>query len=233
MKIDPGFPDHWKTRMLYNTLGAEAIVALLRLWGGAQISREWQGLELSPKKLKAICGFPGCEQELWDAFTDSDFPWLDHASDGTYSIHGFEEHQAQVIALWQNGKKGGRPPNQKPNPSPTPTHPLTPHDLHAVESTKPNGFHLDSDPKPHDKKSKGKGTLDELKAYSVEIGMPASDGEWCFDKWEGNGWKNDGKQIADWKATMRAWKKVNCLASQKSGTPPAGTVIAAGRVMRS
>lgn len=225
MKIDPGFPDHWKTRMLYNALGAEAVLALLRLWGSAQISREWQGLDLSPKKLKAICGFPGCDQKLWDAFTDCEFPWLDQSPDGTYSIHGFEEHQAQVIALWKNGHKGGRPPKPKSIPSlpPSPTHPLTPHGSHAVESEKPNGFRLVSNQEPPAKKSKAKGTADELKAYAVELGMPASDGEWCFDKWEGNGWKNDGKPIADWKATMRVWKRSRYLASQKSASPPAGT----------
>lgn len=205
------------------------------MWGGAQISREWQGLDLSPKKLKAICGFPGCEQKLWDAFTDPDFPWLDRSQDGTFSIHGFEEHQAQVIALWKNGQKGGRPPKPKAKPSLTHplTHPLTPHGLHAVESIKPNGFQLVPNDEPTAKKSKSKGTLEELKSYAVEIGMPASDGEWCFDKWEGNGWKNDGKPIADWKATIRSWKRGNFLASQKSCAPPAGAVIAGGRVMRS
>ena len=143
MKLDPGFPDHWKTRQLYNTLGAEAVMALLRLWGRAQISREWQHLELTPKKLKAICGFPGDERELWDALTDRDCPWLDQNESGSFSIHGFEEHQAQVIALWKNGKKGGRPPKSKkenplnlPHPHPLP---LTPHDSHSVSSLKPNG----------------------------------------------------------------------------------------------
>jgi hypothetical protein len=137
MKLDPGFPDHWKTRQLYNTLGAEAVLALLRLWGRAQISREWQHLELTPKKLKAICAFPGDEGELWNALTDRDCPWIDQDEAGTFSIHGFEQHQAQVIALWKNGQKGGRPAkSKKENPL---THPLTPHDFHPVESFKPNG----------------------------------------------------------------------------------------------
>jgi hypothetical protein len=141
MKLDPGFPDHWKTRQLYNTLGAEAVLSLLRLWGRAQISREWRHLELTPKKLKAVCGFPGDEQELWDALTDRECPWLDQDEAGTFSIHGFEEHQAQVIALWKNGAKGGRPPNPKKEnslPHPLP-HPLTPHDSHSVIPIKPNG----------------------------------------------------------------------------------------------
>jgi hypothetical protein len=138
MKLDPGFPDHWKTRQLYNTVGAEAVLALLRLWGRAQISREWQHLELTPKKLKAICGFPGDEQELWEALTDRECPWLDQDEAGTFSIHGFEEHQAQVIALWKNGAKGGRP-SKKATPPLTLPLPLTPHDSDAVSSFKPNG----------------------------------------------------------------------------------------------
>ncbi len=53
MKIDPGFPNHWKTQMLVSRCGAEAAVGLLRLWGNAQISREWRDLALTPRKLAA------------------------------------------------------------------------------------------------------------------------------------------------------------------------------------
>lgn len=52
-------------------------------------------------------------------------------------------------------------------------------------------------------------------AYAVEIGLPESDGDACFDKWQGNGWKNDGKPIVCWRSTMRSWKKFGYMASQK------------------
>ena len=59
-------------------------------------------------------------------------------------------------------------------------------------------------------------TLDEAKAFALELGQPASDGEACFYKWEGNGWKNGTSPIKDWKATMRSWKASGYLPSQKS-----------------
>ena len=73
---------------------------------------------------------------------------------------------------------------------------------------------LEGEPIP--KKSKARASLEELKAFAVELGMPAEDGEDCFDRWQGSGWKNGGKPIADWKATMRTWKRRGFLASQST-----------------
>lgn len=73
---------------------------------------------------------------------------------------------------------------------------------------------FESGTEPARKKTKAKGTLEEIKAYAVELGMPPEDGEDCFDRWQGSGWKNAGKPIADWRATMRTWKRRGFLASQ-------------------
>jgi len=64
----------------------------------------------------------------------------------------------------------------------------------------------------------------QIEAYCVEIGLPASDGASCFAKWQANGWTNGGQPIRDWKATIRSWKLQGYLPSQKptgrNGTPP-------------
>lgn len=65
---------------------------------------------------------------------------------------------------------------------------------------------------------KPKASAEELKTYAQKIGLPESDGEFLFDKWEGNGWKNDGKPIRDVEATMRTWKQLGILPSQKNGS---------------
>jgi len=57
-------------------------------------------------------------------------------------------------------------------------------------------------------------SVDEVKAYCVEIGLPESDGEWFWDKCVGCGWTNAGKTIKDWRATIRAWKGRGYMASQ-------------------
>jgi len=66
-------------------------------------------------------------------------------------------------------------------------------------------------------RNKGRATLAEVQAFCQEIELPASDAEWFFYKCEGNGWKNGGKPILDWQATIRAWKAGGYLPSQKNG----------------
>lgn len=63
--------------------------------------------------------------------------------------------------------------------------------------------------------SKSKASQDDLKVFCLSVGLALEDGDWLFDKWEGNGWKNDGKAIKDWMATIRAWKASGIFPSQK------------------
>jgi hypothetical protein len=109
MKLDPGFVNHWKTERLIDQLGADGVVAVLRLWGNAQIGRKFAGLPLSPKRLAMETKWKGDEGLLFSVLTDTDAPWLDEEPGGTFTIHGFAEHQHQVVKLWENGKLGGRP----------------------------------------------------------------------------------------------------------------------------
>jgi hypothetical protein len=83
---------------------------------------------------------------------------------------------------------------------------------------------------PSTKKTKGKGSLDELKAFCVEIGLPESDGDAQYHAWEGNGWVVSGKPIKDWKAMIRSWKSRGYMASQKTNPLP-GTPNTAGVTM--
>lgn len=62
-------------------------------------------------------------------------------------------------------------------------------------------------------KSKAKGTLEEFKAYAVTQDLPESDGEFLFNKLEGNGWMNGKSPVKDWKAVVRTWKCGNWLPS--------------------
>lgn len=117
MKLEPGFITHWKTERLIDQLGAEGLAAILRLWGNAQIRREWKGLHFTPKRLAMETKWKGDENHLFSVLTDSDAPWLDLEDDGTFSIHDFEDHQKQVIHLWSAGGKGGRPKKVSPTPS--------------------------------------------------------------------------------------------------------------------
>lgn len=76
--------------------------------------------------------------------------------------------------------------------------------------------------KPQGRKYKAKGTLQEVIEYCTSRNLPESDGQWFFDKAEGCGWKNGGKAIVDWQATVRAWSASKYFPSQKTsfGTKP-------------
>ena len=86
----------------------------------------------------------------------------------------------------------------------------------------PKGIHtLQDKEKEKDKvqdsssSKKTRGTIEELKAYAVKIGLPESDGESMFDHWEANGWKNGANAVKNYEAGMRKWKSQGWMPSQK------------------
>lgn len=63
-----------------------------------------------------------------------------------------------------------------------------------------------------------KPTYGEVIEFWGKLHHPASDADWFFEKCQGNGWKNNGKAIVDWQATMRAWWLAGVFPSQKKGS---------------
>ncbi len=75
----------------------------------------------------------------------------------------------------------------------------------------------DSSSESEEKEKKPKSVLDTI-AYCREQGLTESDGQWLWDKWEGNGFKNDGKPMNSWRATVRQWKRSGTIfLSHKRG----------------
>jgi hypothetical protein len=140
MKIEPSFCDHWKTKRLHRICGAEAVLGLLRLWGQAKIKRQYTGLVLNPTKLAAVMEYPGDEDALWRVMTDEAAPWLDKEPEGTWALHGYGEHQAQIIRLWEIGRKGGRPKAAAPSPIPPSLN--TSSSSSSSPICEPNGNHM-------------------------------------------------------------------------------------------
>jgi hypothetical protein len=214
MKIDPGFINHWKTEILIDRLGADGVVAILRLWGNAQIRRQFQGLELTPRRLAMETKWRGSPQDLFDTLTDPDAPWLDMDADGTFSIHDFGHHQSQVVALWENGKKGGRPKKVSPTPSSKEDLPLTlPLTLTPLGfKTKPNGFESKPNGFPEEEAKRPNprryASHDEVTKYAKSQPFPISDDcvDSFFDRMEEIDWCDDkGLPLANWQARFRRY----------------------------
>jgi DNA-binding Lrp family transcriptional regulator len=58
-------------------------------------------------------------------------------------------------------------------------------------------------------------SLSELTNYCAKLRLPETDALDLHDHWTGNGFKNKGKPIRDWQATVRKWKGRGYLLSQK------------------
>jgi hypothetical protein len=55
-----------------------------------------------------------------------------------------------------------------------------------------------------------------VREFARGEGIGEEDADWFFDKGEGNGWRNNGEPIRDWKATLRSWNRAGYLPSQKA-----------------
>ena len=175
MKIEPSFCDHWKTKRLHKTCGAEAVLGLLRLWGQAKIKRQYTGLVLNPTRLAAIMEYCGDEDALWRVMTDPAAPWLDEEPEGTWALHGYGEHQAQIIRLWEIGKKGGRP-TKAANP---PTPPLnTSSSSSSSPICEPNGNHMVSERVVF--------TTPSLRDWAEQCGLAGIEKELAEEIWHDN-----------------------------------------------
>jgi hypothetical protein len=118
MIVDPDFLDHWRTRMLVNALSDEmAPLYVLRVWSHCQNRRSVSFEGMSAEGLKALCRYGGDARALETALINAEF--VARKAD-TIEVCKWADHNAKLLANWENGRNGGRPP--KPNGNPTETH---------------------------------------------------------------------------------------------------------------
>lgn len=80
-------------------------------------------------------------------------------------------------------------------------------------------FHDPPPKRDHSKLKKNRAeNMEQCAAYAVSRGLLASDGEWFWEKCEGNGWKNNGHPIVDWQLTICSWKRIGVFPSQKQSS---------------
>lgn len=123
MIVDPDFPDHWKTRLLVGLLGDDEVAPmyLIRLWAHCQQRKAWE-FDLPTAALKAICRYNDEAAKLENALAESGFIKRDGAR---LIVVGWDEHNANLVASWENGAKGGRPAKKAEKPAENRTSPAT------------------------------------------------------------------------------------------------------------
>ncbi len=182
MIVDPDFPDHWKTRMLVELLGGDEVAPLylIRLWAHCQNRRASTFGNLPPLALKALCRYPGHANKLESGLTSSGFVRREGQD---LVIVGWDEYNASLVANWENGKRGGRPPKPKPSPAPPPP------ETHGFSMDKPSAAHGEpigeekTGTKDRERKTACAGfrrpSLEESKAAAANLGVsPDKADEW-------------------------------------------------------
>lgn len=133
---------------------------------------------------------------------------------GQISAHQWDEYNASLISAWgrgKYGKLGGRPRKTLQKPS----------RFKAETLQKPDKSGLDKRrEEKREEKTKQSLThacgMQDVIDFAVSLGLPANDGEYFWEKWQGNGNQNAGKSIKDWRAVIRSWKLAGHCPSQKA-----------------
>lgn len=201
IRMETGFWTHRKTLRLKARLGEAAFWVVPRLWCyAAENQPDGNFSDYLPGEIAMLVGYDKDSQAMLQALQECGF------MDGM-TIHGWEErnkyHQsfsdrAKKAADARWGKKRKRDKTREDKRQAL---------LEDAKSNAPSNA--------PSMNGKARGTLEELKSFVAELGLPASDAEYCFHKWESNGWQNGGKPIKDWRGTIRSHKAAGYLPSSK------------------
>jgi hypothetical protein len=117
MLVDVDFLDHWRTRLVVDQLGDEfAPFYILRIWAHCQIRKSVKFDGMTAAGLRSLCRFSGDADRLERALIEAGFIVRNGAA---IEVPKWAEHNASLIAAWENGAKGGRPRKPPENPSKT------------------------------------------------------------------------------------------------------------------
>lgn len=104
MIVQPSLLGHVKFLRLKKLIGECAAEVLLRLWGYCQQATHGQRLgNASSDDIELLCAWGGTPGALYEALVRS--RWIDVNDDGSLCAHGWDEHNAQLRAAWQNGEE--------------------------------------------------------------------------------------------------------------------------------
>lgn len=142
MIVDPDFFEHWRTKMLIDALGKDQMAPMyvMRIWAHCQ-SRRATSFIIPAAGLKALCRFEGDAALLETSLIDAGFIERDGL---TISAPEWAEHNAGLIANWENGKKGGRPKKAEQPPAAPETEPGETHS--EPTETQPEPIETEADP---------------------------------------------------------------------------------------
>jgi hypothetical protein len=102
-----------------------------------------------------------------------------------------------------------------PAPLPDPLSPPAPTPTHVTAAGANDGQDDGKIKLPDGSRKSRPDSLDQVTARCIALGLPASDAEAIWCKWEGNGFTNDRKPMKNWHSVIRSWQLHGYLPSQK------------------
>jgi hypothetical protein len=120
MIVDPTFTKHWKTKRLIRLLkDAAAPVYVINLWAHCQVSKK-PVLDVPACAIAEICDYDGDPDAFVKALLACGF--VEKQGD-RYVVHQWADYNNNLVANWDNGRRGGRPRTKaktQPETQPTP-----------------------------------------------------------------------------------------------------------------
>lgn len=200
VRLEAGFWTHRKTMRLRALIGDAALWLPPRLWSyAAQNQPDGDFSNYMPEELAMLLGYTSNAQAMLGALQQSGF--MDEMK-----VHDWQEYNGYHRAFAERAKKAAAARWKGVSKT----------ERKGEEKRREEGSNASSIANA----SKSKGSVEEIAAFCLEQGLPASDGEACFHKWQGNGWKNGNAPIKCWKSTVRSWKAAGYMPSQKNPKVP-------------
>jgi hypothetical protein len=195
VKVFTAFFSNRKTIRLRVMIGDAALWLPIRLWAyAAENQQDGDFSGYSASELAMLVAYQGDAQAMLEAMQQACF------LDGM-KIHGWEEYNEYHATFASRAKTAATARWEK-------------HRARKEKKQKKDNTGEESIGAKH---CLGHATsMQEVVDFSISLGMTALDGESCWYKWEGNGWKNGPNPIKDWKKTIQSWKAAGYLPSQKN-----------------
>lgn len=201
VRLQTSFWTHRKTLRLRAAIGDDALWLPPRMWSyAAQNQPDGDFSGYSATELALLLGYAKDPQAMLEAMQRAGF------LEGM-KIHDWQEHNGYHEVFATRAKAAAEARWKKEKSDKTGKDQIRQEASIAVSNA--------SSTKEPSEPSKKKGTLEEIRAFCSEIELPESDGDSCFHRWEGNGWKNGNAQIKCWRSTIRSWKAAGYMPSQK------------------
>lgn len=199
VKLFSSFWTHRKTARLRASLGEDALWLVPRIWSyAAENQPDGDFSSYTATELALLIGYFKDATRMLEALQQAGF------MDGM-EIHGWAEYNEYHKTFGDRAKKAAEARWESHNKK-----------KEAKKKTRDDKIGEETSNASSIVTSKDKGSMEEISGFCLSIQLTTSDGEFCFHKWEANGWTNGNSKIKDWKATIRSWKSAGYMPSQKT-----------------